>query len=295
MSSSQMSKTLPTKSLLDVKTEETEIKRFKIIIEYDGTNYVGWQRQPGLKSIQGEIEAAIFKFCGQETYVYGSGRTDAGVHAMGQVAHFDLVLPVSWGKNEEEGERRTDSEKACYKVSRALNHYLQDQPIRILKTERVTDDFHARFSATGRQYLYRLISRPQPLALEKNRAAYVWYPLNLETMQTAAQHLIGKHDFSAFRATACQSKSPIKTLSEIKIAKQGDLFTFYFKAPSFLHHQVRNMVGSLCLVGQGQWTPDDLQACLLAKNRVNAGPTAKACGLYFIQADYGRMPNDENE
>ncbi len=251
----------------------TQTQRFKITIEYDGTPYVGWQRQPGLPSVQGEIEAAIKSFCRQDTEVYGSGRTDAGVHALGQVAHFDLNLPLPIALD--------DPQKGSYQVTRALNHFLRDHPIVILKTELVDQEFHARFSAKSRSYIYKLVSRHQPLSLDRNRAAYTWESLNLNDMQEGAKHLIGRHDFTSFRASACQSKSPIKTLDNITISQDGDLFTFRLQAPSFLHHQVRNIVGTLMLVGSGKWQPIDVKRALEQKNRKSGGPTADASGLYF--------------
>lgn len=253
-------------------------QRFKITIEYDGTPYVGWQRQPGLKSVQGEIEAAIQSFCGQTTDVYGSGRTDAGVHALGQVAHFDLELPLSINLD--------DPGKATYQITRALNHFLRDQPICILKTELVSHEFHARFSAIRRSYIYKLVSRPQPLALDRNRAAYTWEPLALAPMQEASKYLIGNHDFSSFRASACQSKSPVKTLDDIYITQEETLFSFYLTAPSFLHHQVRNIVGTLMLVATGKWMPHDVKTALEARDRSAGGPTADASGLYFHKIFY---------
>ncbi len=243
--------------------------RYKITIEYLGTGYVGWQHQPGLPSIQRAIEDAIFKFCQEQTEVYGSGRTDAGVHALGQVAHFDLKTPQD-----------------NHRIQRALNYYLTNDTIRILKVEEAPEDFHARFSALRRRYVYRLISRSASLALERNRAWYAHVPLDLKAMQEGARHLIGRHDFSTFRASACQSKSPLKTLDKLEITQEGELFNFAIEAPSFLHHQVRNFVGTLKLVGEGKWQPDDVKIALEKKDRTAGGPTADACGLYFHSVDY---------
>ncbi len=253
-------------------------QRYKITIEYAGTGYAGWQRQPGLKTIQGQIEKAIYQYCQQETYVYCSGRTDAGVHALRQVAHFDL----------DEGSLKEKREKGCrsYQILRALNYYLTDDSIRILKAEKSPPDFHARFSAKKRSYIYKIISRVSPLALDKNRAWYIYKPLDLKAMQEGAMYLIGRHDFTSFRASACQSKSPIKTLNKIDITQEGDVFSLHVEAPSFLHHQVRNIVGTLKLVGEGRWTPNDVKIALDLKNRTKSGPTADASGLYFEDVYY---------
>ena len=191
---------------------------------------------------------------------------------MAQVAHFDLQKPQD-----------------NHRIQRALNYYLTNETIRILKVEKAPEDFHARFSALRRRYIYRLISRPAPLALERNRAWYVYKPLTLAAMQEGAQHLIGRHDFSTFRASACQSNSPVKTLDKIDITQENDLFTFAIEAPSFLHHQVRNFVGTLKLVGEGKWHPNDVKAALDQKDRRAGGPTAAACGLYFHSVDYEKL------
>lgn len=243
--------------------------RYKITIEYDGTGYVGWQHQPGLPSLQRTIEEALFKFCQEQPEVYGSGRTDAGVHALGQVAHFDLKRPQD-----------------PFKIQQALNHYLSEKNISILAVESVSEEFHARFSARYRRYIYRLISRPAILALQRNLAWYVHRPLDLEAMQEGAKHLIGRHDFTTFRATACQSRSPLKTLDKLGITQEGELFIFDIEAPSFLHHQVRNFIGTLKLVGEGKWQPQDVKAALEKKDRKQGGPTAPACGLYFHSVHY---------
>ncbi len=243
--------------------------RYKITLEYEGTNYVGWQHQPGLPSIQRAIEEAIFKFCQEQVEVYGSGRTDAGVHALGQVAHFDLKPPQD-----------------PFKIQQAVNFYLTNETIRLLKIEEVSEDFHARFSAHRRRYIYRLISRSAPLALQRNLAWYVHRPLDLKVMQEGAKHLIGRHDFTTFRASACQSKSPLKTLDKLDITQKGELCTFFIEAPSFLHHQVRNFVGTLKLVGEGKWQPIDVKTALEKRDRTAGGPTADACGLYFESVDY---------
>jgi pseudouridylate synthase I len=245
------------------------ILRYKLLIEYDGTGYVGWQKQPGHPSIQQAIETAIFKFCQAEVEVYGSGRTDAGVHALGQVAHVDLA-----------------KEFDLYKMRQALNFYLHPNRIAILEVQRRPAPFHARFSAIKRRYIYRMVARSAPLALDFNKAWHVYRPLSIAAMQAAAPYLLGHHDFSSFRASECQAASPMKTVDKIAITQQGDIIEFFVEAKSFLHHQVRNMVGSLKLVGEGKWTSLDLKAALEACDRRKGGPTAPACGLYFHSVDY---------
>ena len=243
--------------------------RYKLTIEYDGTGYVGWQHQPGLPSIQRTLEEAVFKFCQEQTEVYGSGRTDAGVHALAQVAHMDLEKPQD-----------------PFKIHQAMNHYLAQDTIVVLAVEEVSQEFHARFSAKKRRYVYKLISRAGPLALQRNQAWYVPRPLDLKVMAEGAKHLIGRHDFTTFRAAACQSGSPLKTLDKIDITQDGDLFTFDIEAPSFLHHQVRNFVGTLKLVGEGKWQPLDIKLALEKRDRRQGGPTAPSCGLYFHTVNY---------
>jgi tRNA pseudouridine38-40 synthase len=239
-------------------------QRYKLTIEYDGTHYVGWQRQNNGPSIQQSIEEAVIKYTQTESLVYGSGRTDAGVHALGQVAHVDLV--------------RHD---AANKVRDALNAHLRPQPIAILRVDKVSHDFHARFSARERSYVYRICTRKAPLALDQGKCW--WHPrqLDADAMHDAAQVLVGRHDFSTFRAVQCQADSPIRTLDAISVVRHGDEVRLYCRARSFLHHQVRNFVGSLSFVGTGRWTAADLQAALAAKDRQAGGPTAPACGLYF--------------
>ena len=240
------------------------MSRYKLVIEYDGTNYVGWQHQPNLPSIQKSIEDAVFSFCQETTEVYGSGRTDAGVHALGQVAHVSL-----------------NKEHDPYKVRQGLNFYLKKHSISILSVELVPEDFHARYSAVKRKYIYKMIARPSPLALDKNKAWHIYKPMNLKSMQDGANHLIGLHDFTTFRASECQAKSPVKTIDKIEITQEGDSIFFTLEAQSFLHHQVRNIVGTLKLVGEGKWNPDDIKTALEKKDRSAGGTTAPACGLYF--------------
>ena len=243
--------------------------RYKITIEYDGTDYAGWQQQKDAPSIQEELQKAAFKFLAEDVLVTGAGRTDAGVHALGQVAHFDTTKTLE-----------------PFKLCQAFNAHLRPQPISVLDAEIVSDDFHARFSAKKRFYVYKILNRRSRPALYVNRMWWVHQPLDVEKMQDATQVLIGKHDFSTFRAAACQAKSPIKTLDEIRIEQNGDFVFFYFGARSFLHHQVRNIVGTLKLVGEGVWTKQNVIDALNAKDRKAGGPTAAAEGLYFEKVVY---------
>ncbi len=241
--------------------------RFKINLEYDGTNLIGWQENQDGPSVQSLLQDAIFQFCGEKTTVFSAGRTDAGVHAISMVAHFDLE------KNQDEQT-----------VMRAMNFYLTEKPVAVLSCEKVNDDFHSRFSCVKRHYKYVVINRPAPIVLKKNRAWWVPQNLDINAMKMAAQKLVGKHDFTSFRAAQCQSKSPIKTLDSVSITQNGDEIIFEFSARSFLHHQVRNMVGTLVEIGIGK--PYDIDEIFAAKNRSAAGITAPACGLYFVNADY---------
>ncbi len=245
------------------------MRRIKLTIEYDGGPYVGWQHQENGPSVQEAIEKAIYDFCGAEARLFTAGRTDAGVHALGQVAHFDLDTELSTGT-----------------IRDALNQHLRPQPIAVLKAEDVNGEFHARFSAKRRHYLYRIIARRAPLALEKTRAWQVFRPLDAAAMHEAAQALTGKHDFTTFRATQCQADSPVKTLDEINVFETGGEVHVTASAKSFLHSQVRSMVGSLKLVGEGKWAATDLKDALDAADRTRCGPVAPAHGLYLARVDY---------
>jgi tRNA pseudouridine38-40 synthase len=245
------------------------VTRYKLTLEYDGTPYVGWQRQDNGPSVQAEVEAAVEAFCGEAANVYGSGRTDAGVHALGQVAHCDIA-------------RDTDADT----VRDALNYYLRKAPISILNAEPRDNDFHARFSATGRRYLYRILNQRPPPALDRSRVWWLPAALDAEAMHVAAQELVGHHDFTSFRATMCQAKSPEKTLDRLDVERDGDEIRITAVARSFLHHQVRNMVGTLSWVGAGKWTAADVREALAACDRSAAGPTAPAEGLYLVRVDY---------
>jgi tRNA pseudouridine38-40 synthase len=241
--------------------------RYKINIEYDGTDLIGWQENAQGPSVQSLLQDAIFQFCSEKVEVYSAGRTDAGVHAISMVAHFDL-----------------DKEQDCETVKRAINFYLNNKPVAVLSCEKVSDDFHARFSCIQRHYRYIVLNRDTPVVLEKNRVWWVPQKLDIDAMKNAAAKLVGKHDFTSFRAAECQAKSPIKTLDVCNITQDGDKIIFEFAARSFLHHQVRNMVGTLVEIGKGKDL--DIDKIFEAKNRSAAGINAPACGLYFVNADY---------
>ncbi len=243
--------------------------RFRLLIEYDGTGYVGWQRQDNGPSIQQAIENAVFAFAGERVTVAAAGRTDAGVHALGQVAHLDLT-------------RETTPDT----LRDAVNFHLKPQPIAILAAETASEEFHARFSATGRRYLYRIVNRRAPLALMRERAWQVQTPLDAAAMHRAAQRLTGRHDFTSFRSSICQAASPLKTLERLDVQREGEEILIHAAARSFLHHQVRNMVGTLKLVGEGRWSADDVTEALAARSRSSAGPTAPAEGLFLAEVRY---------
>jgi tRNA pseudouridine38-40 synthase len=243
--------------------------RYKLLIEYDGAPFVGWQIQGSGLSVQGLITAAIEAFAGEQVLVQGAGRTDAGVHALGQVAHVNL------GKD-------WDSDT----VRDALTANLRPHPVAVLAAEKVPDTFDARFSATARHYLYRIVNRRADLVLDRGRAWRVPRPLDDPAMHEAAQRLVGRHDFTTFRHVECQAKSPVKTLDRLDVERNGDEIRIHASARSFLHHQVRSMVGSLVLVGEGRWTPDDLAAVLAAHDRAACGPVAPPEGLYLLRVDY---------
>jgi tRNA pseudouridine38-40 synthase len=243
--------------------------RYKLTIEYDGGPYVGWQRQDNGASIQGALEEAARGYCQVNAVMHGAGRTDAGVHALGQVAHVDLP--------------RDD---APYVVVNALNAHLRGHPIAVIAAEKVGEDFHARFSAIERAYEYRILNRHARPALEAGRVWWVGAPLQVQAMHAAAQGLVGRHDFTSFRAAECQADSPVKTLDQLDVARHGDTVVVIARARSFLHHQVRNFVGTLKLVGEGKWTARDVAKALAARDRAAAGPTAPADGLYLTRVKY---------
>jgi len=245
------------------------VPRYMIKIEYDGGPFAGWQVQATGLTVQGLLAAAFEGFCGEAVTVQGAGRTDAGVHARGQVAHVDLVR-----------EWDTDT------VRDAVNAHLRPHPVAVLSCARVADDFNARTSARRRHYLYRVVNRRADLALDRGRAWRLPRTLDAAAMQAAAQCLVGRHDFTTFRAAECQAKSPVKTLDALAVARDGEEVTITAVARSFLHHQVRSMVGSLALVGEGKWSVEDLQRALDARDRTACGPVAPPDGLYLMRVDY---------
>ncbi len=243
--------------------------RYRLTIEYDGTPFVGWQRQGEGLSIQQVLEEAVTKFCGETATVHGAGRTDAGVHALAQVAHFDLAKPAD-----------------PFRVMEALNFHLKPHPVAILDCREAAPDFHARFTAIERRYRYRIANRRAPLTLDRDRAWRVAVPLDAGAMHAAAQVLVGKHDFTSFRAADCQAESPVKTLDALAVTRLGEEIEVTARARSFLHHQVRNMVGTLKLVGEGKWSARDVERALAARDRAAAGATAPAEGLYLVAVKY---------
>ena len=243
--------------------------RYKLTIEYDGAPFAGWQIQADRPTVQGVLTAAVEALSGEKTPVQGAGRTDAGVHARGQVAHVDLAK-----------EWDTDT------VRDALNAHLRPNPVAILSAERVADGFNARTSAVRRHYLYRIINRRADLTLDAGHAWRVPRPLDAAAMHAAAQRLVGKHDFTTFRSTECQAKSPVKTLQRLDVERAGDDVIVLASARSFLHSQVRSMVGSLVMVGEGKWSADDLSSVLAAADRTACGQVAPPDGLYLMRVDY---------
>ncbi len=243
--------------------------RYRITVEYEGSGFVGWQRQDNGFAVQEAIEQAIEAFSSEKVTVFGAGRTDAGVHALGQVAHFDLVR-----------------ETPAHTVREALNHYLRPVAAVILDAAPVDDDFHARFSAIGRRYLYRITNRRSPLAIGRGLSWRVAVPLDAAAMHDAAQVLVGHHDFTSFRATVCQAKSAEKTIDRLDVERDGDEILIHVEARSFLHHQVRNIVGTLKWVGEGKWGRRDVEKALAARRRAAAGETAPAEGLYLVAVRY---------
>lgn len=242
--------------------------RFRITVEFDGRSFAGWQRQDGIATVQGAIEAAILSVSGETVTVHGAGRTDAGVHALAMVAHFDLDKPMT-----------------AFRLSEALNARLRPLPVAVLACTEAPG-FHARFDCTGRCYRYRIANRRAPLTFDKGLAWHVAVPLDTAAMHDAAQQLIGRHDFTTFRSAACQSASPVKTLDRLDVARDGDDIFIRAEARSFLHHQVRSMTGCLKLVGEGRWSVADLAAALAARDRGALGLNAPPDGLFFVGARY---------
>jgi tRNA pseudouridine38-40 synthase len=244
--------------------------RYKLTIEYDGGPFVGWQRQANGRSVQQAIEEAIAGFAQEEIVLKGAGRTDAGVHGLGQVAHVDLTR-----------EWDTDT------VRDATNAHLRPDPVTILAAESVEPDFDARFSAVKRHYLYRITDRRAPPALDRGRIWHVPQPLDAAAMHRAAQSLLGRHDFTTFRSSECQAKSPVRTLDRLDVSREGGEIAIRASARSFLHNQVRSMVGALKKVGEGKWPAGEVAAALEACDRARSGPVAPAHGLYLVAVDYG--------
>ena len=243
--------------------------RYKIIIEYDGTRYYGWQKQPNLTTIQGQIESALKNLTKDNIEITGSGRTDAGVHALGQVAHFDL-------KQEFE----------AFKIKMALNFFLKMDDIAILDCQKMPDNFHCRFSAKQRIYQYKILNRRAPAAIDKNRVYHIALDLNLDLMQETANYLVGKHDFSSFRDSECQAEDAIRRIDYIKFSQENDLIIIEIAAKSFLHHMVRNIVGTLIYFSKKNINPMEMKNILANKDRTKSGPNAPSWGLYFCQVIY---------
>jgi tRNA pseudouridine38-40 synthase len=247
-----------------------DVPRYRLTLEYDGSAFVGWQRQANGLSVQEALESAIAAFSGERVTSFAAGRTDAGVHALGQVAHFDLAKSF-----------------AADTVRDALNFHLQPHAVAVLEAGETPADFHARHDAIERRYLYRIVNRRPPLTLRRGKAWLVRTPLDAAAMHTAAQALIGRHDFTTFRAAQCQAKSPVRTLDLLEVARADDEIRVTARARSFLHNQVRSIVGSLRQVGEGKWSARDLAAALAARDRSRCGPVAPAEGLYLAGARYG--------
>jgi len=245
------------------------VTRWRLTIEYDGRPFMGWQRQDHGPSVQQSLEEALFRMTGELASVYAAGRTDAGVHALGQAAHIDIERSLTE-----------------HRLREGLNALVRPEPISVLAVEKVADDWHARFSCTGRRYLYRILNRRAPPALDRGRVWHVATPLDAEAMAKGAAMLVGRHDFTTFRSAHCQSDSPVKTLDRLEVGRDGDEIRIEAAARSFLHHQVRSMVGCLALVGRGQWTPEDIGKALEARDRAALGFNAPPDGLYFVAALY---------
>ena len=243
--------------------------RWRLTIEYDGGPFMGWQRQDHGPSVQQALEGALQKMTGEQTAFHAAGRTDAGVHALAMAAHVDVMKSLT-----------------PHRLREGLNALVRPQPISVTEVEEVADDWHARFSCIGRRYLYRILNRRAPPALERGRLWHIGLPLDLAAMQQGAGHLVGRHDFTTFRSAHCQSDNPVKTLDRLEVSRASDEIRIEAAARSFLHHQVRSMVGCLALVGRGQWAPDDMRKALEARDRAALGLNAPPHGLYFVEAVY---------
>ena len=245
------------------------MQRYKIKVEYDGTSFVGWQFQKNGSSIQEILQKAIFDFSNEKVVVTGAGRTDSGVHALAQVAHFDL-------------KKKIDRESFLP----GINQHIGNKPVTVLKINKINKNFHARFDAKKRTYLYTIINRQSPLALQKNKAWHIRKKLNVKDMKKGTKLLLGTHDFSTFRASSCGAKSPIKTMEKISIKKNKDKITLKFISKSFLQHQVRSMVGCIKYLGEGKWNLDDFEKIFRSKKRIKCAPPAPSCGLYLKKISY---------
>lgn len=243
--------------------------RFALTVEYDGRPFMGWQRQSHGPSVQQAIEDAITRIVREDVAVHAAGRTDAGVHARGMRAHVDIARAIT-----------------PFRLMEGLNALLRPDPVAILTCEIVPDDWHARFSCTARHYEYRIANRRAPLTFDKGLAWRVPADLDADAMAAGAARLVGRHDFTTFRSAHCQADSPLRTLDRLDVVREGDTIRVFASARSFLHHQVRSMVGCLALVGQGKWTPDDMTAALEARDRAALGLNAPPDGLFFLRADY---------
>ena len=243
--------------------------RWKLTIEYDGRSFMGWQRQDHGPSVQQSLEEALFRMTGEMAAVHAAGRTDAGVHALAMAAHVEIEKGVTE-----------------HRLREGFNALVRPDPISVTTVEKVSEDWHARFSCIGRKYLYRILNRRAPPALDRGRVWHVAVPLDVEAMAEGAAMLLGTHDFTTFRSVHCQSNSPVKTLDELQVSRVGEEVHIKAAARSFLHHQVRSMVGCLGLVGRGQWQPGDIRKALEARDRAELGLNAPAEGLYFVEASY---------
>jgi len=245
------------------------VTRWRLTIEYDGRPFMGWQRQDHGPSVQQSLEEAIFRMTGELAAVHAAGRTDAGVHALAMAAHVEIEKGVTE-----------------HRLREGLNALVRPGPISVISVDKVSDDWHARFSCIGRKYLYRILNRRAPPALDRGRVWHVAVPLDAEIMAEGAAMLVGRHDFTTFRSVQCQSESPVKTLDRLDVRRVGEEVHIEAAARSFLHHQVRSMVGCLALVGRGQWQPGDMRRALEARDRAELGFNAPAEGLYFVEALY---------
>jgi tRNA pseudouridine38-40 synthase len=245
------------------------VTRWKLILEWDGTPFMGWQRQDHGPSVQQTLEDALARMTGEQAVFTAAGRTDAGVHALAMSAHVDVTKPLT-----------------PHRLREGLNALVRPHPISVLDVGKVADDWHARFSCVGRRYRYRILNRRAPPALDAGRVWHIAVPLDDEAMAEGAAHLIGRHDFTTFRSAQCQSDSPVKTLDRLDVSRVGEEIHVEAAARSFLHHQVRSMVGCLALVGRGQWSPDDMRKALEARDRAALGLNAPPHGLYFVEALY---------